>query len=84
MPRTFDDTTIVHNSLPDHAPAVDPAVLRRALRFGQKARDRHPHGRFRELEPELRTGWEAKGTGADWDHVSAAVRVGFEQGELDE
>jgi hypothetical protein len=65
MPRAFDDTAVVLNSLPDYEPAIDPAILRRALRFGQKARDRHPHGRFDDLEPGGKRRARAR-TGTAW------------------
>ncbi|HEY1187535.1 MAG TPA: hypothetical protein VGE74_07740 [Gemmata sp.] len=60
-------------------PSVDPAALRRAMRYGERARERFRGASFREAEAELRAGWFQRGETTEWEWVRAAVRVGFEQ-----
>ena len=82
MPDNIDDTaemTIDFSSPPTQPPSVDPAVLRRALKFGQKARIFFPTQHFWDVESNLRAGWAKKGEVTEWDWVRAAVRAGFDQ-----
>lgn len=84
MTNTSDDTAeVVLHYPPTQPPSVDPAVLRRALKFGQKARLAHPHDHFRDIEHDLYALWRAKGEATEWDWVRAAVRAGFEQDDAD-
>ena len=86
-PKCPDDTIEVvlgQPCPPTQPPSVDPAVLRRALKYGLKARDQFPKLSFREAEAELRAGWEKKGEVTEWDWVRAAVRAGFEQDSPDD
>lgn len=80
-----NDTTDLHVTLFDNPvtqpPSVDPAVLRRAMRYGERARAQFRGTSFHDAEPELRAGWFRKGEAIEWDWVRAAVRVGFEQEE---
>lgn len=81
-PKNADDTAEVilgAPAPPTQPPSVDPAVLRRALKYGQKARDRFPNMSFHDAETQLRDGWVKKGEATEWDWVRAAVRAGFEQ-----
>jgi hypothetical protein len=80
--RSPDDPTEVlfcSPGPPTQPPSVDPAVLRRALKYGQKARALFPTQSFRDAEANLRAGWEKKGETTEWEWVRAAVRAGFEQ-----
>ncbi|AWM41185.1 hypothetical protein GobsT_02030 [Gemmata obscuriglobus] len=61
--------------------SVDPAALRRAMRYGERAREQFWGMSFRAVEAELSSGWYQRGETTEWDWVRAAVRVGFEQGE---
>jgi hypothetical protein len=81
-PKSPDDATEVvyfAPSPPTQPPSVDPAVLRRAMKYGQKARSQFAALSFRDAEAELRAGWERKGETTEWEWVRAAVRAGFEQ-----
>ena len=85
--RRPDDTTeVVFGQLcpPTQPPSVDPAVLRRALKYGLKARGQFPKRSFQEAEADLRAGWAKKGEVTEWDWVRAAIRAGFEQDSPDE
>jgi hypothetical protein len=90
MPRCSnspDDTAEVMLGCPGpptQPPSVDPAVLRRALKYGQKARTHFFAQSFRDAEADLRAGWEKKGEATEWDWVRAAVRAGFEQDSPDD
>jgi hypothetical protein len=87
MPKIPDDTAEVVFGQPapiTQPPSVDPAVLRRALQYGLKCRVHFPTLTFREVEPELRSGWERKGETTEWDWVRAAVRAGFDQEPSDD
>ena len=82
MTNSIDDTaemTVDFTSQPTQPPSVDPAVLRRALKYGQKARIFFPTQHFWDVESNLRAGWEKKGEVTEWDWVRAAVRAGFDQ-----
>ncbi len=84
--KCSDDTTEVVYGLmcaPTQPPSVDPAVLRRAMKYGLKARAQFHALSFREAEARLREGWEAKGEVIEWDWVRAAVRAGFEHDSPD-
>lgn len=76
-----DDDTVVSIELspPTQPGSIDPAVLRRAMKYGQKSRARCGARPFREVEPHLKAGWQLRGESTDWDWVRAAVRVGYEQ-----
>lgn len=75
-----DDTALSIDLSPPQQPgSIDPAVLRRAMKYGQKMRTRHPDRHFRDAEADLRAGWELRGEATEWDWVRAAVRVGYEQ-----
>ena len=81
MSDSIDDTaemTIDFSAAVTQPPSVDPAVLRRALTYGQKARILIPTQHFWDVESNLRAGWEKKGEVTEWDWVRAAVRAGFE------
>jgi hypothetical protein len=81
-PKSSDDPTEVVFCTPGpttQPPSVDPAVLRRALKYGQKARAQFAALSFRDAEVDLRAGWEKKGETTEWEWVRAAVRAGFEQ-----
>jgi hypothetical protein len=81
VPKCPDDTAEVllgQPSPPTQPPSVDPAVLRRALKYGQKAREFMQALPFRDAEAELRVGWEKKGEVIEWEWVRAAVRAGYE------
>lgn len=78
-----DDTALNIDLAPSTQPtqpgSIDPAVLRRAMQYGQKMRERNRNRSFREAEADLRAGWELRGETSEWDWVQAAVRVGYEQ-----
>jgi len=64
--------------------SIDPAVLRRAMKYGQKAQTRFRDQPFRAVETELRVGWQLRGESMEWEWVRAAVRAGYEQEPQDE
>ena len=64
---------------PTQPGSIDPAALRRAMKYGQKMRERYRDRSFRDAEADLRAGWELRGETAEWNWVQAAVRVGYEQ-----
>jgi hypothetical protein len=76
-----DDTalSIDFHSPPAQPGSIDPAVLRRAMKYGQKMREKRPARSFRDAEADLRTGWGLRGESTEWEWVRAAVRVGYEQ-----
>jgi hypothetical protein len=75
-----DDTAVSIDLSPPAQPgSIDPAVLRRAMKFGQKSRAKCRDRSFRDAEADLRAGWELRGEATEWDWVRAAVRVGYEQ-----
>jgi hypothetical protein len=76
-----DDTALSIDffSAPTQPGSIDPAVLRRAMKYGQKTREKHPARSFRDAEADLRAGWQLRGESTEWDWVRAAVRVGYEQ-----
>lgn len=80
--RSSEDATDLTISLfesTDSQPkSVDPAALRRAMRYGERARERFAGQTFRAVEAELRAGWFQRGETTEWEWVRAAVRVGFE------
>ncbi len=84
--NSHDDTIQlgVEPLCPSQPPSIDPAVLRRAMNYGIKARTRLPASSFHNAEPELRAGWVKKGEATEWDWVRAAVRAGFEQDSPDD
>jgi hypothetical protein len=88
MATRSDDATDLHVTLFDHPvtqpPSVDPGVLRRAMRYGERARAQFPGVAFHDAEAALRAGWFERGETTEWDWVRAAVRVGFEQDTDDE
>lgn len=83
MRNGSDDATDVTISLfgaaSAQAQSVDPAVLRRAMRYGERVRERFVGVSFRDAEAELRTNWYQRGETIEWEWVRAAVCVGFEQ-----
>lgn len=64
--------------------SIDPGALRRAMKFGQKARAQLGAKSFRDAESELRRLWEERGETTEWEWVRAAVRAGFEPESMDE
>ncbi|QJW97829.1 hypothetical protein [Frigoriglobus tundricola] len=79
MTKSSDDTIEIDLSFPPtQPPSVDPAVLRRAMKYGQKARLVFPARLFWDVEAELRRGWIKKGETTEWDWVRAAVLAGFD------
>ena len=82
-----DDTALsIDLSPPTQPGSIDPAVLRRAMKYGQNARAkaRSRAVPFRDAEADLRAGWELRGESTEWDWVRAAVRVGYEQDAPDD
>jgi hypothetical protein len=81
MSRPSDDTdlTIDLHSPSTQPPSVDPATLRRAMRYGQRSGEQYRGQKFEDVEQELRLGWVLRGESIEWDWVRAAVRLGFEQ-----
>lgn len=87
MPKSSDDTAEVRLgdvTAPTQPPSVDPAILRRAMKYGQKARELFPGIPFRDAEADLRAAWEKKGEATEWEWVRAAVRAGYEQEPQDD
>jgi hypothetical protein len=86
MSRPSDDTdlTIDLHAVSTQPPSIDPAILRRAMCFGQKAGEQLRGRPFEEVEQNLQTVWSRKGETAEWDWVRAAVRLGFEQSAQDD
>jgi hypothetical protein len=81
MSNVTDDTSemSVDWSAPaNQPPSIDPAVLRRAMKFGQLARVRYHTRTFREVEDVLHREWIKKGELIEWEWVRAAVRAGYE------
>ena len=78
-PDETDLTITLFGGIDTQPSSVDPAALRRALRYGERARERLPNVSFNAVEAELRDGWFRRGETVDWSWVRAAVRVGFEQ-----
>ena len=79
-PNDETDTSLNINLSPPTQPgSIDPAVLRRAMKYGQKMRERNRNRPFRDAEADLRSGWELRGETTEWSWVQAAVRVGYEQ-----
>lgn len=77
-----DDTALSFDLAPPKQPgSIDPAVLRRALKYGQKSREQSRGRPFRDAEADLRAGWELRDESTEWEWVRAAVRVGYEQEE---
>jgi len=75
-----DDTALsIDLSPPTQPGSIDPTVLRRAMKYGQRSRAKHRDRPFRDAEADLRAGWELRGESTEWDWVRAAVRVGYEQ-----
>jgi hypothetical protein len=83
--RPDDETEVTVDLSPTLQPgSIDPAVLRRAMKFGQKAQTRFRDQPFRTVETELRVGWQLRGESTEWEWVRAAVRAGYEQEPQDE
>ncbi len=81
MSNVTDDTSEMALGWPaptTQPPSIDPAALRRAMKFGQLARLRYHTRTFREVEDSLRREWFKKGESIEWEWVRAAVRAGFE------
>ena len=55
------------------------AAQRRAFRFGLAAQARHSGKMFREVEADLRRGWEESGETLPWGEVYDSVRVAFDR-----
>jgi hypothetical protein len=55
------------------------AAMRRAFRYGLAAQARFPGRMFRDMETELRTGWEDSGETTPWSKIYEAVRSGFDR-----
>lgn len=85
MTKASDDTEVVLDRFEDmtQPPSIDPATLRRAMRYGQNAATKFRDQDFNTMESELRAGWILKGELAEWDWVRDAVRLGFEQSSPD-
>jgi len=64
--------------------SIDPAVLRRAMKYGQKAQTQFGGQRFRDVEADLHAGWLLRGEVTEWEWVRAAVRAGYEQEPQDD
>jgi hypothetical protein len=86
MSRPSDDTdlTIDLHAVSTQPPSIDPATLRRAMLYGQKAGLQFRNRSFDAAEHELQSGWFRKGETTEWEWVRAAVRLGFEQSAQDE
>lgn len=83
-----DTSEVVMTSVPPaRSPqpgSIDPGALRRAMKFGQKARLQITNKSFLDAESELRALWAQRGEAADWEWVRAAVRAGFEPESIDD
>ena len=55
------------------------AAQRRAFRYGLAAQTRFPNRMFRDVEEQLRTGWEDSGETVAWGKVYQSVRAGFDR-----
>ncbi len=85
MSNSPDDATdltinLFHAVTQTQPPSIDPASLRRAMRYGERAKSQYQGQEFADAEADLRAGWFLRGETAEWDWVRAAVRIGFEQG----
>jgi hypothetical protein len=81
MSLPSDDTALCFDVGPvaTQPPSIDPAVLRRAMKYGRKARSQFSGRFFRDVETDLQAGWLLRGEVTEWEWVRAAVRAGFEQ-----
>ena len=74
----LDDTAEVTIDLSQTQPgSIDPAVLRRAMKFGQQCWVRLGGRPFAQVESDLRTHWLRR-EATEWEWVRAAVRAGYE------
>jgi hypothetical protein len=55
------------------------AAYRRAFRYGLAAQSRYPGRMFREVEDQLREGWEKSGETVAWAKVWQSARAGFDR-----
>jgi hypothetical protein len=78
------DMTIDLSPPPTQPGSIDPAVLRRAMKYGQKAQKQFDGRPFRDVEADLRAGWILRGESTEWEWVRAAIRAGYEQDLSDE
>jgi hypothetical protein len=85
MTNVLEDTVevLVDLSPPPQPGSIDPAVLRRAMKFGAKCRFLFGNRPFEKVEPELRTAWLRR-EGVEWEWVRAAVRAGYEPESLED
>ncbi|MBP3958612.1 hypothetical protein J8F10_25470 [Gemmata sp. G18] len=83
MSRNSDDATDLTINLFQEVvqpPSIDPASLRRAMRYGARAQSQYRGREFCDVETELQAGWFLRGETAEWEWVRAAVCIGYEQG----
>ena len=63
----------------DHPTEEELAAARRAFRYGLAAQSRFPGRMFRDIEDDLRAGWEASGETMPWRKVWKSARAGFDR-----
>lgn len=63
----------------DHPTEEELAAARRAFRYGLASQSRFPGRLFRDVEDDLRAGWEASGETAPWRKVWKSVQAGFDR-----
>lgn len=61
----------------DNPTEEEMAAARRAFRYGLAAQSRFPGRAFRDVEDDLRAGWEASGEATPWRKVWKSARAGF-------
>lgn len=63
----------------DNPSEEELAAARRAFRYGLAAQSQYPGRMFRDVEDELRAGWEAGGEATPWRKVWKSARAGFDR-----
>jgi hypothetical protein len=63
----------------DHPTEEELAAARRAFRYGLASQCRFPGRTFRDVEDDLRAGWEASGETMPWRGVWKSARAGFDR-----
>jgi hypothetical protein len=64
---------------PENLTEEEMAAARRAFRYGLAAQSRFPGRTFRDVEDDLRAGWEASGETTPWRKVWKSARAGFDR-----
>ena len=79
-PTSEDAWVREHAKSHPHPPSDEELdAFRRAFRYGMASQARYPGRMFRDVEDELRAGWEDSGETAKWSTVYESVRVGFDR-----